>query len=144
MGERERGKGNFKTSQSVPCGALLVCCCHSCCLGGHEGHRDPGGRGTGHRSLTSLKSISWQLAAGKLAISNHQVPDHLTHIFQNLFLNLLSASSPQFDWTRPSRARASWSDAWRRASGRGWKSAASPELPLPCPQGHQALHQASE
>lgn len=45
---------------------------------------DPRGRGTGHRPLTLLKSISWQQEGGKLATSNHQVPDHLTHIFQNL------------------------------------------------------------
>lgn len=85
MTECKWGKGNFNTSQSVPCGALLVCCCHSCCLGGHEGHREPGGRRTGHHSLTSLKSISWQLAGGKAAMCNHQVPDHVTHIFRNLF-----------------------------------------------------------
>ena len=113
MIEHELGKGNFNTAQSVPCGALLVCCCHSCCLGGHEGHRDPGGTGTGHRSLTSLKSISWQLAGGKLAISNHQVPDHFTHIFQNLF----SICSPWFDQTQPSRTQACWSHAWRRSLG---------------------------
>lgn len=81
---------NFNTSQSVPCGALLVFCCYSCCLGGHEGHRDPGGKGTGHRLLKSLKSISWQLAAGKLAISNHQVPDHFAHIFRKLFFLICS------------------------------------------------------
>lgn len=49
-------------------------------------------RPRGHRDLPSLahiiKSISWQLAGGKLAIRNHQVPDHLT------FSETFSQSSP--------------------------------------------------
>lgn len=81
MTERKRGEGKSNTSQSVPCGALLVRCCHLRCLGGHRGREDPGGRGTGHRSLASLKSISWQLAEGKAAIRNHQAPARLAHIF---------------------------------------------------------------
>lgn len=65
---KDLGNVSFNTSQSVPCGALLVYCCHSYCLGRHGGHRNPGDRGTDHRSLTSLKAISWQLAEAKLAI----------------------------------------------------------------------------
>lgn len=93
-----------------------MCCCRSRSLGGREGHGDPGGRGTGHRSLTSLKSISWQLAGGKPAITNHQVPDRFTHIFQKLFLTLLSAS--------PDRRHS-------RSGGAG-KVRTSPERPSPC------------
>lgn len=96
MGEPESQKGKFNTSQSVPCGALLEQCCHCCCLGSHEGHRNPGGRGTGHR--THIIKVD-KLAAGrrKASICSHQVPDHLTHIFQNVFaicsLPLLSGLS---------------------------------------------------
>lgn len=142
IGERQRRKVNFNTPQSEPCGALLVCCCHSCCIGGQEGHGDPGVRGTGHRSLTSLKSISWQLAGGKLAISNHQVPDHFTHIFQNLFSNCSQPFLPVCLVVAIQRTdQLGWCMAphfWK-----GWKSPTSPARPLPCPQGHQALHQAS-
>lgn len=81
----------------------MVRCCHSRCIGRHEGHIDPGGRGTGHRSLTSLKSISWQLAGGKPAISN-QVPDHFTHIFQNLFSSCSAPLLLGFKQTLPCRA----------------------------------------
>lgn len=144
LSKHEWAKGNFNTSQSVPCGALLVCCCHSCCLGGHEGHGDPGGTRTGHPSHTSLKSISWQLAGGKLAICNHQVPDHLTHIFQNVFAICSLPLLPCSTRLGPFRVQASWSARMAPQYWEGWKSPISPAWPLPCLHGHQALCQASE
>lgn len=66
MSERMQGKGSFNTSQSVPCGALLVCRCHSRCLGGHEGHGDPGGKRDWPSLAHIIKSISWQLAGERL------------------------------------------------------------------------------
>lgn len=74
---------------------------------------DPGGRGTGHHPLTLLKSISWQQEGGKLATSNHQVPDNLTHIFQNLFTicSLLLLNGLNLQEHRP---------CWSHGSGRRW------------------------
>lgn len=73
-------------------------------------------------SLASLKSISWQLAGGKPAIGNHQVPDHFTHIFQKPFLNLLSASSPWFSNGLSPLEQLLWCTAPQL-----WKSPPSPE-----------------
>lgn len=121
---RARGKGTLMPLNQYHVGLYWCAAAILRCLGGHEGHGDPGGRGTGHRSLTSLKSISWQPAGGKPAISNHQVPDHFAHIFQKTFSRAALPPPPGgFDWTGPRR-----SDAWRRSSGR--KSPTSPERPL--------------
>ena len=114
------GRGNCNTSQSVPCGALLV----RCCLGGHEGHGDPGGTGTGYRSLTSLKSISWQLAGGKLAISNHQVPDHFAHIFQKKKKKRSCFSQSALPCVRPGLGTLQ-NNRVCRVAPRLWKSPAS-------------------
>lgn len=143
MTECKWGKGNFNASQSIPCGALLVYCCHSCCLGGHERQREPGGRRTGHHSLTSLKLISWQLAGGKAAISNHQVPDHVT-----LFPKTFSKSALCLFclvWTDS----ALWSTGqlfWCMAPQfwKGWKSPPSTEWLVLWPEGHQTLHQVPQ
>lgn len=101
------------------------------------------GRGTGYRSLTSLKSISWQLAGGKLAISNHQVPDHFTHIFpkkkkKELFFSICSAVVSTGLGTLRNRQGLPRGAAALEKSGLTW---ATSDL---YPHGHRALREASE
>lgn len=94
--------------------------CAAAILVAMEGMKDTetqGAEGTGHHSLTSLKSISWQLAGGTTAICNHQGPPTTSLTFSKMLSQ--SASPPSWsERTRVFTDWATWSAERRHDSGR--------------------------